>query len=570
MGEFKMTTRLLLLLAVTLARGASSKASTSLVVEISGTEHFKQTLEENDLALVEFYAPWCGHCKRLNPKLDYVSTQLKEMPGVVIAKVDCTTTPNGDLRSQYRVSGFPTVIAFQDGTHWTYKAKRDAPTILEFLKSRHGPAFSEVAALPAALPTDKQSAVVMVGALQPSHLAVFQSAASRHREVYSFLVLIPGEEPTESSSMRAPGMLHAIHWTEAGATLPSVNSSTAAAVLSSKSTFERWIEHHLAPAVVRLSVAGETGHAGALEMSTLPRVLLFPAAKGGAKKLAASTKAVEALEALAERHRGIFRAADVAPTQMELRSQYGVRDDWDTVIVISDQESKYICRKVSLFESCLADYLNGQLPRYYKSRSVVTGVNSMLELSHEEFDRFVPAADDRYVAAVLFYKAGMKAHKKRTGATQDIAAAYATEPHLKIGQYDLHHNDPPQSLEALLSEAPDMTWVLFGGKGPLGTVRDPTLAPFTLLDDLPSFAVEMQRLSSVPLTPVWPTFMAKVQRLLYQQRKVGMVVGLCVVCVCILMWMTSSSKPKPKRSSKLGEVKKEVPTKQRAVGEKEE
>ena len=42
------------------------------------------------------------------------------MPGVVIAKVDCTEAANADIRSRYGVKSFPTVFAFQDGTHWAY------------------------------------------------------------------------------------------------------------------------------------------------------------------------------------------------------------------------------------------------------------------------------------------------------------------------------------------------------------------------------------------------------------------------------------------------------------------
>ena len=58
---------------------------------------------------VEFFAPWCGHCKRLAPTWEEVATELKGQTNV--AKVD--VTQNRAIGKQFGVKGFPTLLLFR-------------------------------------------------------------------------------------------------------------------------------------------------------------------------------------------------------------------------------------------------------------------------------------------------------------------------------------------------------------------------------------------------------------------------------------------------------------------------
>ena len=61
--------------------------------------------------LVDFYADWCGPCRRMSPTLSVLSTEWKDKVTVVKVNVD----KNGDLAQEYRVSSIPYLVLFRDG-----------------------------------------------------------------------------------------------------------------------------------------------------------------------------------------------------------------------------------------------------------------------------------------------------------------------------------------------------------------------------------------------------------------------------------------------------------------------
>lgn len=107
---------------------------------------FKAEIDSQDLILVKFYAPWCGHCKRLAPEYEEAATKLAgDDPAVPLAKVDCTNESGGkDICQQNNVEGYPTVKIFRNGQASDYNDGRDADSIVKKMRSLAGPASKEL------------------------------------------------------------------------------------------------------------------------------------------------------------------------------------------------------------------------------------------------------------------------------------------------------------------------------------------------------------------------------------------------------------------------------------------
>jgi len=82
---------------------------------------------------VEFYAPWCGHCKKLAPVWDELAATLSSVSHVKIAKIDATAN---NLPKNVAVRGYPTLIFYPKGNKKegiTYNGERDLENLTKFV-----------------------------------------------------------------------------------------------------------------------------------------------------------------------------------------------------------------------------------------------------------------------------------------------------------------------------------------------------------------------------------------------------------------------------------------------------
>lgn len=85
-----------------------SKSDSNESIELNSSNFDELVLKSKDLWIVEFFAPWCGHCKKLAPEWKKAANNLKGK--VKLGHVDCDSEKS--LMSKFNVQGFPTILVF--------------------------------------------------------------------------------------------------------------------------------------------------------------------------------------------------------------------------------------------------------------------------------------------------------------------------------------------------------------------------------------------------------------------------------------------------------------------------
>lgn len=116
--------------------GGSRQADPDAVIELTDSNFQEKVINSDDIWLVEFFAPWCGHCKNLAPQWAQAATELKGK--VKLGALDATV--HTVMASRYGVRGYPTIKYFpggkKDGEAQEYDGGRTASDIVSWASSK--------------------------------------------------------------------------------------------------------------------------------------------------------------------------------------------------------------------------------------------------------------------------------------------------------------------------------------------------------------------------------------------------------------------------------------------------
>ena len=98
-------------------------------------DNFEEFVKTHPYVFVKFFAPWCGHCKKMAESYAGLAQKINESgQDLVIAEVDATVHPA--LATKYGVKGYPTLKFFYNGEPIDYNGEREADAIENWIQKK--------------------------------------------------------------------------------------------------------------------------------------------------------------------------------------------------------------------------------------------------------------------------------------------------------------------------------------------------------------------------------------------------------------------------------------------------
>ena len=167
---------------------------------------FDDTISKHRVVLVEFFAPWCGHCKQFAPEYAAAAQQLKHLQQIPLATVDATVETK--IAEDHGVRGYPTLKLFVDGRSQEYTGGRTAQSIVTWTLKRAGEAVVRLDDVQSVQLFETQHRMAVIGVFtEDTDRDAFRAVATQVEDImFGFSTSPQVIESYGLSGLRPPGI----------------------------------------------------------------------------------------------------------------------------------------------------------------------------------------------------------------------------------------------------------------------------------------------------------------------------------------------------------------------------
>lgn len=338
------------------------------VITISGQAQLDELIKKHAFVAAEFYAPWCGHCKKLEPEWSKAATALKgHDPEIVLVKADATDKENESMKGKYGISGFPTLKIFRGDSSQgqAYEGPREADGIVAYLKKQVLPAYSQLETAEAVASAKAASETALLVAYLASNTSdefkTFTSVAAALRNDLDFAYVTDHSllEECSGSDCTSPFV---IIYKKGESEQPRYTGAFTADLLKT------WASAKSLPLVIRFGVASQMRALQKAFQGTGPKLVAFAPEDGVTAELS---------EQLEQASKANADLAVVLATEKEgkrIIDYYGVKPAGKVAFLIDDpaNKAKYLKEdaKPSDIPEFMREFTEGALEKWTKSEPI--------------------------------------------------------------------------------------------------------------------------------------------------------------------------------------------------------
>ncbi|KAH0587623.1 hypothetical protein H2248_006393 [Termitomyces sp. 'cryptogamus'] len=456
--------------------------ATSDVLKLTSAD-FDDTVKNHELILVEFFAPWCGHCKALAPHYEEAATALKEK-NIALANVDCVD--QADLCQAHEVQGYPTLKVYKNGVPTDYNGPRQANGIISYMIKQSLPAVSDVTAANHEEFT-KADKLVVVAYLptSTSHPAPeFSALAETLRNDYLF-GSTTDDEAIKAAGVTAPAVVVYRTYDEPQSIYPYPVAD------AKSSDFEDWLKELAIPVIDEVS--GENYQIYAMSSKPLAYLFLDPTSEG-------KNAAIEAIRPVAKKYKSKvnFVWIDAVKFGDHAKALNLQEAKWPAFVVQNiEKQLKYPFDQSKEVTSEAADdwieqYLAGKIEATLKSEPIPASQDdAVYTLVGKSFEEVV--FDDSKDVFVEFYASWCGHCKRLAPIWENLAENFADRKGLVIAKMEAQENDLPASVPFRISGFPTLKFKPAGSREFIDYEGDRSLESLTTF---------IEEHAKNPLTPV--------------------------------------------------------------------